>query len=365
MTEEIELNDGLEKFITQFREKQEEIDIHQDELYWMAKDYYSNKFSMLQQGNFYVSVYRNGAINVYYQDSSFYLWRTSETFCKYDDDNKIDIHGDNLIEKQFHYSCSLRNVVTSGIQHKYIAHHFDLLYKKSYLLFNELNADDVFKKYGFKKTKITKQGIIELFKKMNELGDAIPISINNEFNDDLKNRIVNFYEKEKIINKKQQELYFIAKDYYKTKYPILEKGNFYLNKSKWDAIDICYQPYDLKVYRFSKTFYKDRENEKNRYGYTSYRYDRYENLIEENFSFDCTFKKVVSKGICDKHEFNFHNFHKTYVLFNESNAEDVFKKYGFKKAKITKQDIIRLFIQMEKSGDLTFYESELKFEDWN
>jgi hypothetical protein len=359
--EELGLLNDTEKLVVTFREKQEMIDVNQEELHLMARDYYRNKFSMFEQGNFYLSIYRNGAIYVYYQQNGFYLWRTSETFLEYDDDNKnkIEIHGDNLIEKQFHYSCGLRNVITSGIQHKSCPHHFELIDKKSYLIFNELNADDVFKKYGFKKSKITKQGIIALFNKMNELGDAIPISINDEFNDDLKNRLVNFYEKQKLINKKQQELYFIAKDYYGTKYPMLEKGNFYLNKRKYDGIDICYQSDDLKVYRTSKTFYEDREKDK-RNGYGTYRYKRSENLIEENFSFDCTFKKVVSKGICDKHEFNFHNFYKTYVLFKDSTADDVFKKYGFKKSKITKQGITQLFVKMR--CDLTPYEYEYEYE---
>ncbi len=362
MTEEIELNDGLDYFVNHFELKQYEIDEQQRELHLMARDYYRNKFSMFEQGNFYLSIYRNGAIYVYYQNSGFYLWRTSKTFLEYDDDNKnkIEIHGDNLIEKQFHYSCGLRNVITSGIQHKSCPHHFDLIDKKSYFLFNELNADDVFKKYGFKKSKITKQGIIELFNKMNELGDAIPISINDEFNDDLKNRLVNFYEKQKLINKKQEELYFIAKNYYLNKYSIFQKGNFYLNIDRWGGMEVYYQPSNLQLYRFSETFYEKRKEDEQ---YKHRRFGNlYKNVIDTNFRYNITLNHVVTKGISDRYERDVQYLDKIYILFNDSNAEDVFKKYGFKKAKITKQDIIRLFIKMEKSGDLTPYEFEYKSE---
>jgi hypothetical protein len=125
-------------------------------------------------------------------------------------------------------------------------------------------------------------------------------------------------------------------------------------------MEVYYQPSNLQLYRFSKTFYEKRKEDE------QYRYRRfgnvYKNVIENNFRFNNILNYVITKGISDRYERSVQYLDKTYVLFNDSNAEDVFKKYGFKKAKITKKDIIRLFIQMQKSGDLTPYEFEYKAE---
>ena len=347
--EELDVLKKYQELCTKFYEKQTEIDEQQRELYSIAKDYYDNKFPIFKKGNFYLSISKTGTIDVYYQRNDFYLWINNRT--TYDDENDkyIVLDKDNLIEGQFSIWDSYVKVNTTGINYKYNCFHkmYADYNGENYFLFNESNANEIFNKYGFKKPKLTKQGIISLFNKMNEKGDIIPISKNGEENNYSKELLINFYKKEKAINKQQQDLYFIAKQYYDMKFLNLQKGNIYLT-TKWGQIRIFYQPNKFKMYRLSRTFYSDRQENRYRHG---------ENIIEENFSFDCPLNYVVTKGISDRYERSFHNFNNddddTFLLFNESNAKDIFNKYGFRTYKINKDFIQRLFIKIKEANNLT------------
>jgi hypothetical protein len=308
----------------------------------------------------------DGKIDIYYQPHRLGVYKNSKTHFIDEDDEQMYIIGDNIIEQHFSCDCNFRSVINSGIQSRYFHFHREILdrRKKMNIIFNDLNADDIFKQYGFKKSVITKKAILNLFNKMNDLGDVSYVSRNTELDtelhSELKDLVLDFYKKQKEINKQQQELYFIAKNYYLKKYSIFKKGNFYLNIDRWGGMEVYYQPSNFELYRFSNTFYEERKEDE------QYRYRRfgnvYKNVIENNFRFNNILNYVITKGISDRYERSVQYLDKTYVLFNDSNAEDVFKKYGFKKAKITKKDIIRLFIQMQKSGDLTPYEFEYKNE---
>jgi len=356
MKQEVELNEDLQELINKFYEKQTEIDEQQRELLSIAKQYYANKFPIYKKGNFYLSISKMGNVNVYYQQDALQLYRNNRTI--YDDEKNeyVLIDKDNVIEGKFSLYKFFKEVNTTGVNYKSLR--CEDMYSnysvKHYLLFNEEDADDVFKKYGFKKPKITKQGIIALFNKMNDKGDLIPITMNQEEekNNYSRELLIKYYNKEKAINKEQQELYFIAKKYYDIKFLNLQKGNIYVNKkwgdTKWEQFNIYYQPKKFSINRFSRTFYSDRESNEYKYG---------ENIIEKNFGFDCPLYMVLTNGISDKYEKTFYKFNNddndTFLLFNESNANEIFNNYGFKTCKINKDFIKRLFIKIKEADDLT------------
>jgi hypothetical protein len=154
-----------------------------------------------------------------------------------------------------------------------------------------------------------------------------------------------FYDKQQSINQQQEELYFLAKQYYSEKYPKLNKGNYYA-KEYYGNIEFLYQPNDGRINRVSRTYSIEEWNNSI--------YDLGDNLIENHFYYSIYADKIKTKGITDRYDslYLYSQSEKYYLLFNDSNKDDVFKEYGFKNAIINRVNLLKLYNKMKTQSDL-------------
>jgi len=154
-----------------------------------------------------------------------------------------------------------------------------------------------------------------------------------------------FYDKQQYVNQQQEELYFIAKQYYSEKYPKLKKGNYYV-KEVYGYVYFLYQPNDGKINRISRTYSMEDWNDTT--------YDLGDNLIENHFYYNINLDKINTKGVSDRYEsFYLYSEHqKYYLLFNDSNKDDVFREYGFRNTRIDRAGLMKLYNKMKTQTDL-------------
>jgi hypothetical protein len=158
-----------------------------------------------------------------------------------------------------------------------------------------------------------------------------------------------FYDKQQYINQQQEELYFITKQYYSEKYPKLKQGNYYA-KEYYGTISFLYQSNSCWISRISKRY-----SIEERYGINDSVYDFSENLIEKHFRFDCSAIKIGTKGLIDRRYDSFYfksEYEKYFLLFNDSNKDDVFKMYGIKNTTINRVNLLKLYNKMKSQSDL-------------
>jgi hypothetical protein len=83
-------------------------------------------------------------------------------------------------------------------------------------------------------------------------------------------------------------------------------------------------------------------------------YDLGDNLIENHFYYSIYADKIKTKGITDRYDslYLYSQSEKYYLLFNDSNKDDVFKEYGFKNAIINRVNLLKLYNKMKTQSDL-------------